>query len=716
MSQVRQTPAVISRDSAIFPKDSIVPLPAKNVDTGDLWDLLSQVKAFRKRLPERNEANGWRETIQSWADITDCDATSFGEGFDGRKLAIFIEEATEAETTNLGTLERLEEVLHDGVDPVAWLDALYRFLKGNDLENVIRQRRIVLNQANYLDNLSNLFCDNDIDHELKAIGDDLLDLKIRSRLRDFRLNSLGGETGKGYYGNKEVIQEIADKLQGLSSEDTLGDQFTQASPRLLAWFVANQEWTHMTSFPAFSKESNEGSCEVLWLGQKGSGDLQAPLAPINAWAEDLQQYVDLFPWRYIMADEFFAVMPEVDSWQSLSGKGYVRTDVVVKKDKYLGDFLPVEPLPDGEHKTVDAVTVTDVELLTRDRVGIMTRVRHSQARARVFWRFLTDWLVTRDPEGLELKTAKCECGSSHNYYPAMWLVPVVRNNWVPQGNDTRDRASAQSLAKLLRGSGWTPDSLNDNPMALKLLEAIRVTRFDLMRHFVVSDDESQSALEDAMTSILVSTEGDLSYVRDFVEDMKTDKDLPKHLAERRERRRIVHENHRLGDHVEDLVKEGLEHQGFTVKRTGIGSDFQIEYDFIEENEEIGIELSRDNRKWLVEVKATREQRVRMTAKQAETAVKKGDGFLLCVVPVGYSGSNLKKEDLRTNMRFVQNVGPRVRPLCAELDALNYLRHDATTPSDSDIHLEIEAGTARIRIDNGVWENGVCLNELSGHLK
>ena len=34
------------------------------------------------------------------------------------------------------------------------------------------------------------------------------------------------------------------------------------------------------------------------------------------------------------------------------------------------------------------------------------------------------------------------------------------------------------------------------------------------------------------------------------------------------------------DHVEDLVKEGLEDQGFTVKRTRIGSDFEIEYDLI----------------------------------------------------------------------------------------------------------------------------------------
>ena len=114
-------------------------------------------------------------------------------------------------------------------------------------------------------------------------------------------------------------------------------------------------------------------------------------------------------------------------------------------------------------------------------------------------------------------------------------------------------------------------------------------------------------------------------------------------------------------------------------------------------------MSRDDRTWLVEVKATREQKVRMTAKQAETAVKRGDGFLLCVVPVRHDGTNLEKDNMRANMRFVQNIGPRVEPLCAELHALNDLRDDATTTSGSDIQLEIEASTARIRVDNAVWQ-------------
>ncbi len=714
ISQIRQTPAVLSGPTPIVPRDSILPITRETVGVETLWDLLSDVKALRDKLPERNEADGWRKAVESWAAIIDREATSFGEGYDGNKLVSYLEEKTKDANTDFGTLERLENTLHDDIDAVEWLNHLHQFLKEDGFDNVIRERHIVLDQAGRLDKLSELHRDNDVDNELKAIGDDILGLGFRGRLRDTRLTSLVDEMGKGELANKDVVQEIINELQWL--EDTLIDEFTQASPRLLAWIVANRKWTHLTNFPAFSTRSGDGSCEVLWLSQKVGYDAEVPLAPTKAWAEDLQPYEDLFPWQCIMADDFFAVMPGADVWQMLSERGYVRTDVIVQSDKALGDFLPDEPLADGEHKTVNPVAVTDLILLAGDS-GIMARVRNRPERARLFWSFLTEWLVTHDPEGLEIRTATCECDSSHRYFQAMWLVPVVRRSWVPQGGNIRDRATAQSLAKLLLSGGdWTPNSLSNTPTISKLLEAIRVTRLDLMRHFVVSDDKSRSDLDDAMTNILVSTGGDLSHISKFVEDMKTDEDLPNHLAERRKQRRVVHENQRLGGLVEDLVKEGLEDEGFTVKRTGIGSDFEIEYDLIEENEEIGIELSRNDQTWLVEVKATREQRVRMTARQAETAVKKGDGFLLCVVPVGQSGTNLEKDDIRANMRFVQNIGPRVEPLCVELGELNDLREDVTTPSDSDIQLEIESGTARIRVDNAVWHNGIRLGDLSAQFK
>ena len=526
VQRIRQTPAVLCWNTPTVPEDSIMPFAVEAESVETLWDLVSEVGALRQKLPNWNEAAGWCKAVQSWAAIVGREPTLFTEAFNGKKLVSYVEKNTKVPNTPCGTLDNLRDLLNKEMCAIEWLNQLYAFLKDNAFDKVLRESYIVLDQAGYLDKLPNLYRDNGIDVELKGISDNFLELGVRIKLRHNRLTSLADEIGKGEYNNEDVVEEIIGKLQELCSRGALGDAFAQASARLLAWIVTKQELNYLTGFPAFSIRPEEESREVLWLGQKGGDDAEIPLAPVKAWAEDLQQYADLFPWRYILADDFFDVISEADTWQMLSEKGYVRTDVVIRSDKSVVDFLPDEPLADGDHSTIDAVTVTDLVFLTKDRDGIMARVRDSQVRARLFWRFLTEWLVTRDVGGLEYREAKCECGESHRYLRAMWLVPVVRNNWVPQGNNIRDRATAQSLATLLRDSDWSPNSLSDDSIVVKLLGAIRVTRFDLMRQFVVDDDESQAILDDAMTSILASTDGDLSDVRDFAEDMEIDKELP----------------------------------------------------------------------------------------------------------------------------------------------------------------------------------------------
>lgn len=579
IAKIRDTSAVRNGEISMKPSCSVLPLASEAVRVETLWDLMNEVSALRKGLPERDEAVGWCKAIGSWEPYIDSDLTTLDECYDGSKLASYIEQLAVNPGAEYGTIDELQSALCEGVMAVQWLNKIYSLLLNDGLSETVRKGKIILDQAGFLDELSELYRDDSIDEELKDIGDGALDLEIRQSLRDPRLSSLSDEIGKGNRGNKDVAQEMAEKLHALARDGAV-KEIVEATPSFLAWIVANEQWGYLTRFPAYSVEPRDGSPTVLWLSQRESDDPEIPLAPIGAWGQDLQQYSDLFPRQFIMADDFLAAMPKDDVWQVLSMHGYVRTDVVFCGSKTIGDFLPDEPLAEGDHRTTDAVPVTGLSFLAKDKIGIMARVRDSQTRARLFWRFLTEWLVIRDPKGLIAKATDCECGVRHSYYPATWLVPVVRNSWVPQGEDIRDRSTAESLAKLLRGSGWTPDSLADTEETTRLLEAIRVTQLDLVRHFIVSDDESRSALDDAITEILVSTDGDLKHVRDFVEDMRTDEHLHEYLSERRERRRIVHENQRLGSLVEDLVREGLEDEGFTVRRTGIGSDFEIEYDVI----------------------------------------------------------------------------------------------------------------------------------------
>ena len=292
---------------------------------------------------------------------------------------------------------------------------------------------------------------------------------------------------------------------------------------------------------------------------------------------------------------------------------------------------------------------------------------------------------------------------------------MVGNNWIPLRRNVRHRATAATLATLLRESGWEPSSLDEHPGTNKLLKAIRVTHLDLTREFFAAGGGNLETVDNQLTYLMTMTNGDLSHVRQFVEDLERDEDLLNELANRRERRRIVHQNQELGNRIEDFVKESLKSQGFFVTRTGIGSDFLIEYDLIEEDTEMGFELTRHDQTWLVEVKATRDEIVRMTVTQAKTAVQKGEEFLLCVVPVGGDISASDKDSLRANMRFLQNIGPRVKRVCEDLNTLEDLQEDLTH-DNTDIQLEVGSGTARIRVNETVWGEGYCLKDLSERLK
>ena len=393
--------------------------------------------------------------------------------------------------------------------------------------------------------------------------------------------------------------------------------------------------------------------------------------------------------------------------------GFRRTGPTVKVTHhvYFNKFLPEESLTDEteeeeeeEHETADHIDVTDIAFLERDNIGIMARVRQSQRLARIFWRFLTEWLILHDSKGLEINEALCDCEKHHKYYPAKWLVPLVRNKWVPLGKRRAGQATAESLANLLRGSEWKPSSLDKNPAAVELLTAIGVTQFDLLREFVATNDKERNEQNEIFTKILVATSGDLSQISEFVQDLEEDENLLPHLAERREKRRVVNENQRLGQQVEGLVKEILEDRGFIVCRTGTGSDYEISID-------------KGGQRWLIEVKATRDQAVRMTDIQAKTSVEQGERFLLCVVPVEPEDPDPELDTVRANMQFVKNIGPRVKQLCNDLDGLEELRDVITADESSGVKLEVVSGAARIRVASSVWEgDGFRLEDLTEHLE
>ncbi len=657
---------------------------------------------------------------QSWTTVQECDATGFREAIDGRKLAEYVEERSKQDGDGYGKVENLQGLLRDDVCAVEWLNRLFEFLTDNEFDDVIRSSALVLDQGGNLDKLSNLYRDKEIDDELKDIADSLDDVEIkRAWLRDSRLTALYAEVGKGDRNNNDVVRDIIQELKELADNEDLSNEFTTASVPLFGWLVGKQDWNRLRDLPIFSDNPAIGTNRPLRLSQTPGGkfDSERPLAPVRAWPEGLQCYSSLFPLSHTMADAFYDAVPTPESWKGLKEQGLLHVTVLqrVPRKANFRDHITVNALAEGGgHNAAETGTTTEISFFTRDTEGVMARVRDSRERGQLFWRFLTEWLAVNDSTGLSLTNDSCDCGETHEYYPGLWLVPVKDNRWVQTGNNARETLTARSLAKLFSDRSWDPSLMNEHPGTARLLKAIGVTQLDLALAFFEEGGGGLEDVESHLTQLMSISGGKgMSHVVQFAKDLKFDPDLPDHLAERRKRRKIVHKNQRIGSHVEDLVKESLEREGFTVRRTGIGSDFEIEYDFVVDGQEQVIEATKQNRTWLVEVKAAQELRVRMTLKQAETAVANGDGFLFCVVPI--DTDDFGADDVREYMRLVQNIGPLVEPLCVKAKGLEDSREEAIALVSNEVQLEVQSGATRVRVQNTLWQDGIRLDDLANVL-
>lgn len=711
---IRDTPAVLDADGTAMPP-SQSRLPASAPEAVDaLWELLRDWADARRKLPRRREAVGWSRAVTSWAQMYGSEDTAvalFDEALDGPTLASQVDSMTRGED-EYAQLAALQELLHGEVSAVEWLNRLHLFFDEYGLRETVQGYRLVLDQDGFLCTLSELHRDCDVASELKDVAE-LVDRHLREELRDRRLSALKDEVGAGDLDNGRVVKDLLERLRA-RAEEKPDEVFANASGRLFSWLVSQRDWDHLRDFPAFSREGSDADLKVIYTPRVSRPE-DLPLVPIGALEEHLQPFADIFPPGQILADEFFTHVPEVSTWRALEEKGIVRMGVFLEKTVTFGSFFPSEPLPHGAHKTVDPVEVTDII----NRPDIMARVRGSRSRALLFWRFVVEWLAKQDVHGLEINEASCGCGERHNYYRAAWLEPLRRGSesWIRLEGDKRYPVTAQSLAKLLQDGGGDIETRIKEPEINSLFSAMGVSRLEFMQELFADRGESLADVETAFVDILAAAQGDvgrLSQALAYIEDLQDDKDLPEVLAARREQRRIVHSNQRLGVQVEQLVKESLEAQGFRVRRTGIGSDFEIRAEL---DDVMNLELARNGRTWIVEVKATREQQhVRLTETQAMTAVRERTRFLLCVVNI--AGDAVPDvEQVRRSMRFVQSIGDTIAPLCDGLSRLQGLRQEVTSGSGSSrVQLEVMSGVARIRVAAAVWsQEGFVLEDLARRL-
>ena len=323
IEKIRRISAVLNEDGiSIAPEKAWLPLAETADGIKSLWDLLNGWQEGHEILPRRNEAVGWWNVLNRWASVFECEASSFDEAIDGQKLASIIDNGE-----NCSNIEDLQNLLRDNISAVEWLNQLHNFLKKNRLSEEVHEYRIVLDQDGWLDQVDNLYQDQDISKKLKDIAE-LLGWKIRQELRDKRLSSLSEEIGAGPRKSRYVVQQLIEKLQ---EREELDDSFAEASVNVFAWIVNQKDWSLLRDFPTFSEDGNGGR-EAIKLDRDTESD-DLPLAPVRAWTNDLRPYSEIFPWQYILADAFFETVSS-DVWHELDEQGFLKKNVIITKNMY----------------------------------------------------------------------------------------------------------------------------------------------------------------------------------------------------------------------------------------------------------------------------------------------------------------------------------------------------------------------------------------------
>lgn len=148
-----------------------------------------------------------------------------------------------------------------------------------------------------------------------------------------------------------------------------------------------------------------------------------------------------------------------------------------------------------------------------------------------------------------------------------------------------------------------------------------------------------------------------------------------------------------------VLEEALRPHGFQVKRTGIGSDFVLDEDFITDDQEQGLEVTSKTppRSWLVEVKSTHYGfTVSLTLTQARQALSPDSSFVLCICDLRPVTVNITEELARQQTTFVFLDDAEK----GRLEAVIEKREELQATASPDSMFSFDAQNERIRV---AWE-------------
>jgi len=693
---VTQNGTCISFRQALFP--IIEEDETDKID--ELWDLLYRFSLYHDTMPAKQLAIEWVNILKKWKSL----------GIDVAEREITLEKFAQ-EMESAGDISGVKNKLVDGNSEFEVLNDFYKLVLDTGKRSLLDTRNLLPDQNGILVTKPELFRDAGIDEGLKDISSKL-GRDFRSQLLDPRvvvdIQNLLSE--------KEANEVLNKAIELVKEFKPNNRQYLDANVDLLGWVIQHDELKRLEGFPLQSLEEDVAVTLSSTAKEK-------PLVPKELWDEGARDYVELFPEDFVISSLYFEKLQSRNEWEKLQdSKLTLNGPLYSESEKLEGDdvddlLASDEKLDEEKDHEISSVLVTKLAFMKTKDKGIIDTVRKSKEKARRFLSFLFEYVIEKDGQWSDSVDVDCTCGESHKIHRASWLGELRSRLWVPVRKDKSEKPSAQHLAQIV---AEYPELLQlcrqDRPS--RLLNTLNVSIGELMVHVIAKDAETKFELDKAMASLyntFMANPNDLNRLAMLAESER--ELLVQEVEERLRVRDQVRKNQAVGAFVESLLKKALEKEGekagFKVEKTGVGSDFAIEYDFVENDQETVFQIKKGTKIIsIIEVKSSTQDLVKMTLPQAREAKDKQDRYALCVVPL--RGSEIDDARIRKDARFVMDIGSRVEAKVGDVEDLQTQQEQIAVAGD--IEIEVVEGTVRFKINKSVWETGKTLEEFLKSVK
>ncbi len=685
INRILAIPMIKTEDENLISfEESLIPnVTDSNIEQiGALWKLFSRLIEFAKRLPSEDTTNQWSLVLSNWKSIGIIERP---------EIELTIDRLVK-EIENSGTIGNLKAKLKDAENTIQTINDFYGLLTAMNKEEFFQSHNLLLNQNGKFAG-KELFDDSGIDEHLKDIAN-LSGYDIREKLIDTRIDS-GIRSKFSEKPQKELLDATIGKLTIFKDENF------DANALMLEWLVDHDKREMLNGYPIKTLKS---------LKRLGGGDNDMKLlAPVKVWKGALQEFEDLFPGEYIISPKYTEKLTKSEIWLKLRDYGLILDDALYSEyrelnRKELSTLLQSnEELGEGDHKSA-SVMVSNIAFIDspQDKSMIDT-VRKSNEKALKFLKFLFTYVISTDKSWMSPIEVNCSCKSNHSIMPSIWIERLRNREWVPTRDRGEDKPSALSLADVISKDQEMLNKCTEE-LPTMLLNVLNVSVSELVMNVLAKDKHTRTELDRAIISLFSTFRSSPEKLSKVAELAVYDQELfMQEIEERLKIKEQVRKNQEIGVHIQNLLMEALKMGGFRVEPTGVGSDFEVENDYVSGDEERVLTIEKEGAsKLFVEVKSTVSDYVNMTRKQAKDARDSPDSHILAVVRM--DGPSIDKTTVRNSVSFVLDIGRKISNKVKEAEELQSSQEKAMSPGD--IQIILNRDQMKFRINKQVWEVGL----------